>query len=161
MYAGDPRIDGPTIDLPLSVKKSHARNVRVREQGRGMLSGAFVKGEGGGKGRLFGEAGFIGGPTMAVRDSARDMVSESANLNNYALAELKKKRKPIEQWEFDLVIGEADNPFPIEDFRLGTRLNLKHSGNAYRPAEEKPQYLVKFTHSTRDRDIVSPEVQPA
>lgn len=155
---GTPRISGPTIDLPMSVRKSRARGARIIEDGVNMLSGAFTRGEGMGKNRAFGEAGFIGGPTMAVRDAARDMPSNDANLNGIALADLKRNRGPITQYEFDLMLNGAA-PFPLSDFRLGTRFNLRHSGNAYLEPASQMQYTVARSFATSTPDTARPEVQ--
>lgn len=156
---GTPKIAGPTIDLPLSVRNPNATNVRRAERGRAMVSGQFTRGEGGGNIRPFGEAGFIGGPPMAVRDASRDMVANDSNLDSIAMANLKRNRGPVEQWEFDLVLGNAQNPLPYKDVRLGTRFNMRHGKNAYLEAGSTTQYLTALSFDTKDPNIIRPEVQ--
>jgi hypothetical protein len=160
VHTGSPRIDGPTIDLPVSVRRSLAKGVRLKQAGGDMASGTMVRGEGLGKGRPYGWAGFMDGPAMVVRDTARDMVANDANLMSIAQGDLKRLRSPTEQYEYDLVVGDASNPFPIRDLRLGTRFNFRHSGNAYRAAESQTHYLVAMAHDTSNPHIVNPEVQP-
>lgn len=155
---GTPRISGPVIDLPLSVRSSRARGARVIEDGAAMLSGAFARGEGLGKNRAFGSAGFIDGPLMAVRDAARDMTANDTNLDGIALADLKRNRKPVTQYEFDLLLS-GGSTFPIADFRLGTRFNLRHSGNAYLEPASQMQYTVARSFNGIKPDTVRPEVQ--
>lgn len=161
VHIGSPRITGKTIDLPMSVRQSRARGAQLIEDGRGMLSGTITKGEGFGKIRPHGWAGFMGGPVMAVRDSARDVVALDSRLDSIAKEDLAAVRSPLNQYEFELFVGDRGTPFPIRDFRLGTRLNLRHSGDAYRRPESQMQYVVARSHDTSNPDTVRPEVQPA
>lgn len=156
---GTPKIAGPTIDLPLGVRNANATNVRRAERGRAMVSGQFARGEGGGNLRPYGWAGFIGGPPMAVRDAARDMVANDSNLDSIAMADLKRNRGPVEQWEFDLVLGNAQNPLPYKNVRLGTRFNMRYGKNAYLEAGTSTQYLTALSFDTKDPNTIRPEVQ--
>lgn len=157
---GDPRVPGPEIDLPLSVRSSAADDVIMHGYGRDMFSGVFVRGEGLDKRRGYGEAGNGVGPLMAVRDVAQNEVGEELNLNAMAGERLAKNRKPIEQDEIGLLyIGDGPGMVPPGSVQLGARLNYRYSGDGYKNPFNKTSYMTTITFDSSRPNVVTPEVQ--
>lgn len=161
---GDPNVAGTTIDVPLSVRKSPASNLEIIEDGSKMISGLFLRGEGGGDDRTYGQAGDFDDlpgdrPLMTIRDSVRSEAStkDVDLLNSMALAQLKVDRFPTRQIELSLVT--SGGAFSPRDVTLGTRLNLRHSGDEYLEPFSSTQYVVAFTHDTDQPHLIRPEVQ--
>lgn len=159
--AGNPRIDGVTIDLPVSVRKSPAIDVDYIGDGSGMLTGLFLPGEGGGSDRVFGEAGDfdIGDvprqrPLMPIRDAVRSKAStlDKTVLDSNAEAQLKRDRFPTNQIEL-AIVGKS------RELTLGTRLNVRDSGDEYTKPFNSLQYVVALSHDTNRPHVLSPEVQ--
>lgn len=161
VFVGSPRIDGPTIDLPMSVRGSRGHTFQVQEDGRGMLTGLFARGEGRGGIRPFGEAGYIDGPPMLVRDAARNVtdIDDQDMLNSMALGLLKEARRPTRQIDLSLVAGLEGGPLPVKDLRLGTRFNLRYSGDEYLDPFTSLEYTVALSHSASAPKLFQPEVQ--
>lgn len=159
VLAGDPRIPGPTVDLPLSARASAASDLLMHEYGKDMISGLFVRGEGYDDRRPVGEAGNVPGPFMAVRDSASSQVAEDTGLSSQATASLAKNRSPIDQIEIGaLRLGSGPGAVSPASARLGARLNGRYGGDGYREAFRTTLYLTSLSHSSDRPDYVSPEV---
>lgn len=160
---GSPRIPGPSVTVPLSVRRGRALSPVLHEAGGEMVSGMFTPGEGTGKIRPHGEAGFIDGPAMAVRDAARTIsdVDDDDALNDMAMATLVARRRATRQHDFGLVIDDGPNALPASAMRLGTRINLLHSGDGYEPPFTEANYIVAISHSSSSPREFTPEVQPA
>jgi hypothetical protein len=162
VFVGSPRIDGPTIDLPLSVRGSRGHTFEVREDGSGMLTGLFTRGEGKGGIRPFGEAGHINdGPPMLVRDAARNVtdIDDQDMLNSMALGLLKEVRTPTRQLDLSLVAGLTANALPVKDLRLGTRFGIRYSGDEYLDPFTSTEYTVALSHDASSDKLFGPEVQ--
>jgi len=162
---GAPRVDGATIDVPLSVRNGPAGDWGLTEDGMAMLTGLFMRGEGGGEDRPFGEAGDFDAiptprPLMTVRDAARNAVAEKDTgiLNGKALAQLRDDRFPTDQFDMPLIAG-AGNWHP-RDLTMGTRLNLRYSGDEYLDPFTSMQYVIALSHDASSQRVFTPEVQP-
>lgn len=154
---GNPRVDGPTIDLPLSVRKSRVTGLRVREAGSDMLTGLFGKGEGYGDERPVAEAGFRDAPPMPIRDAAIDFPADDSTVQVRTDATLDARLYPALGKRFTLHHGD-DLPLPLADLKLGARFNARYSGSGYLPPATTTEYLVGLSYSTSAPDQYTPEV---
>lgn len=161
---GNPRISGPTIDLPMSVRKSRVSGLIINEIGSDMLTGAFGKPEG--YGADVGEAlGLAGTPsdvtrTMPVRDAVVGVEDEDTNVQSFTTEYQKQHAAAVRQDEFTLHVEDDASayPFPVADLRLGTRLNARRSGDEYRDPETNTYYVTKLSYDASSRNVYRPEV---
>lgn len=162
VMTGNPkRIDGPTIDLPLSVRKPIAADPVRDEVGSRMLSGAFTQGEGMGADRKFGTSAGAGitGPPMPVRDAARSVTSidDTTLLTSMAVGDLREHRPPTVQHGFSIV--HEPGAFDVSSLHLGTRFSLRHSGDGYTNPFSSTEYVVALSHDASSPEVFVPEVQ--
>lgn len=161
---GSPRVPGATIDAPMSVRNSPVADWDVTEDGMSMLTGLFVRGEGGGDDRPFGEAGDYDDiptprPLMAVRDASRSAtaIKDENVLNSMALAQLKVDRFPTSQ--FNLPLNAAGGRWSPRDLTMGSRLNARYSGDEYYDPFHETLYVVALSHDAGAPEAFLPEVQ--
>jgi hypothetical protein len=99
------KITAGTHEFVVTAEKTPVTGLTVTRDGSKQLSGVFVLGKGSEDKMLRGEAGFVGGPTIPVRDAVRSRkdVASTARLDEMAMADLLEHRSPTEQWDFSLV----------------------------------------------------------
>ncbi|CAN7267599.1 hypothetical protein LJR186_001236 [Microbacterium foliorum] len=168
VLTGAPRINGSTIDLPLSVRNSRAEGLHSRGLGRDMVSGVFARANGAGDDRKVGRAGYFTGlpadaPEMLVRDVATNVVAtkEESIATSQALAYLADHTWATKQREFRLKV-ERRNRVPdikLSDLKLGTRFNARFSGDKFEPPFSEQLYVVALSHNSAVPDVYEPEVQ--
>lgn len=158
---GNPRVDGVTVTAPINVRNGRLSKALLQEDGVRMLTGSFVRGDGSGKTRPFGEAGFMGGPPMPARDAARSIadIEDPAILASFARADLQRHRYPTRQHDIATTVGTGPKAFPIEATRLGSRIKLVHGGDGYEPPYVDTTYTIANSHDSRSPHTFYPEVQ--
>ena len=127
---GTPNLPGGALEFVVTADETPVTGLRVRLDGTRQLSGCFYMGKGTEADMRFGEAGFIGGPTIPVRDAARSAKDESdtAKLNQMALTDLQRNRSAATLWSFSLV---ADGTWRPELLKPGARIRMHHHGDPY------------------------------
>ncbi|WP_105567123.1 hypothetical protein [Microbacterium halophytorum] len=155
---GDPRIAGPTIDLPMSVRSPRGSGLKRTFSGEGQLSRVFARGEGYGEDRPVEEVGPVTGPPMAAREAAVDLVAEDGDLRDLAESHIAKHRSPSQATEFRLHAEQGRPALPR--LRLGTRFHLTYSGDRFLAPEDGMHYTVGLSYSSTDEETYEPEVVP-
>lgn len=156
------RIAAGTLEFVLTAEKTPVRRLTVTRDGSKQLSGVFVLGKGSEDKMLRGEAGFVAGPTIPVRDAVRSRkdVSSQARLTDMAMADLLEHRSPTEQWDFSLV-AEVDGDAELLDVGgliPGATMRLLSSGDNFIPDGTHSMRMVAVRGDmTR---TLKPEVQP-
>lgn len=168
VLAGNPRVTGPTVDLPLSVRNSRARGLFTTNDGSNMSSGIFNPGEGRGPTRPVGRAGYFdgrpaGAPEMIVRDLATNANADTDSqtiLDEQAEKYLTEHTFPVKQREFQLNIEARDaDQFSVADVRLGTRFGARFSGDEFEDPFNELLYVVALAFNSTKRHTYLPEVQ--
>lgn len=132
------RIAAGTLEFVVTAEKTPVTGLAVSRDGSKQLSGVFVLGKGSEDKMLRGEAGFVAGPTIPVRDAVRSRkdVSSAARLDEMAMADLLEHRYPTEQWDFSLQAEvDADDAELLDVAALipGVTLRLISSGDSFIP----------------------------
>jgi len=156
-------LTGAQFEFPLTVDHPIVSNLTVRTDGAKQLSGCFYMGKGTEADMRFGEAGFVSGPTIPVRDAARSAkdVSDGDRLNSMAMTDLVEHRSPIVQWDFSLVATQDDSGNELLDIAAlqpGARIRLENYGDPFL-ADGATNHLVLGLSGDMSR-TVEPEVQP-
>lgn len=138
------RISAGSLEFVVTAEKTPVTGLTVTRDGSKQLSGVFVLGKGSEDKMLRGEAGFVAGPVIPVRDAVRSRkdVASAARLDDMAMADLVEHRYPTEQWDFSL-IAEVDDEVELLDVAAlipGVTLRMLTSGDEYIPDD---------THSMR------------
>src|SRR5690606_32924655 len=104
------RIGAGTLEFNVTAEKTPVNGLTITRDGEQQLSGVFVLGKGSEDKMLRGEAGFVAGPTIPVRDAVRSREDggSTARLTDMAMADLLAHRYPTEQWDFSLVADVDD-----------------------------------------------------
>lgn len=154
---GGPWLPGNQFEWVATAADTPVTNLEVELDGTAQLSGCFYMGKGAEADMRVGEAGFIGGPTIPVRDAARSAKDESdtAKLNEMALTDLQKNRSARRTTSFDLV---ADGSWNVGNLKPGARVRLITSGDAF--IDDGSQDLVVTGVSGDMSHVLKPEVQP-
>lgn len=123
-------LPGASLEFVVTADETPITGLKTRLDGTQQLSGCFYMGKGTEADMRFGEAGFISGPTIPVRDAARSAKDESdpAKLNRMALTDLQHNRNPANSWTFALVADGTWNP---QLLKPGARIRLHHVGDPY------------------------------
>lgn len=126
------RITAGNLEFHATAEKTPVTGLTVTRDGSKQLSGVFVLGKGSEDKMLRGEAGFMAGPTIPVRDAVRSRkdVNSSARLTEMATADLSQNRYPTEQWEFSLV---ADDSWSVGALVPGVGMTMLTSGDEFIP----------------------------
>lgn len=153
-------LGGALFEFPVTVDESAVSKLDVTVDGTRQLTGCFYMGKGSEADMRRGEAGFVDGPGIPVRDgalSAKD-VENTDVLNQMAMAELVKHRSATTQWDFTLT-SDAKNPIDFAALTTGVTLRLPTYGDEFIPDGLNPMRLIglsgDMTHT------VTPEVQTA
>lgn len=154
---GTPTLSGAQHEWVVTADDSPVVDLEVDLNGSQQLSGCFYMGKGAEADMRFGEAGFIGGPSIPVRDAARSAkdVSDVAKLNQMALTDLQANRSPKVEWSFSLVIDES---WDATQIKPGARLKLWTYGDPF--IEDGATDLVVTGVSGDMSSILRPEVMP-
>ena len=171
VLTGAPRISGPTLAVPMSVRNSRVKDLLIDEDGVDMVSGVFATGEGYGDDRPVGRAGYFTGrpadaPLMIVRDietnAAMDTDDEDL-LDSQAQEYLEVNTWPVAQLGFSISVEQpARMPFRTADLRLGTRLSTPFSGDEFaEPITTAKQYVMGLGFNTTKPNEYTVEVQAA
>lgn len=129
---GAPRLPGATSEFVVTASKSPVTSLTYKWDGSKQLSGCFYMGMGSEADMKWGEAGYIEGPRMPVRDAARSAkdVDEVAKLTQMAMHDLVQHRAPSEEWSFGVVIDGAVSPLSL---RPGGRVTMISDGDDFVP----------------------------
>ena len=127
---GTPRLPGASLEWVATAEETPVSNLTVRQDGSKQITGCFYMGKGTEADMRFGEAGFIGGPRIPVRDATRSAKDESnvVNLNQMALTDLQANRSPRVEWAFSLT---ADGSWNAANLKPGARITLWTSGDPF------------------------------
>lgn len=127
---GVPTLPGIQYEWVVTAADTPVTGLTVSLDGSAQLSGCFYMGKGAEADMRVGEAGFIGGPTIPVRDAARSAKDESdiSKLNQMALTDLQENRSAKAEWAFDLV---ADGSWDPSGVKPGARLKLWTYGDDF------------------------------
>lgn len=156
------KITAGTFEFNIKAERSPVTNLHVKRNGSKQLSGVFVLGKGSEDKMLRGEAGFMDGPVIPVRDAIRSMkdVGDADRVNEMAAADLAANRKPIEQWDFSLVAElDKDGTEMLDVAALipGATMRMLSSGDERIPDGVHPLRMVSIAGDmTR---TLKPEVQ--
>lgn len=156
-------LTGTQLEFPVTVEKSAVSDLTVRTDGTRQLSGCFYMGKGTEADMRFGEAGFVAGPTIPVRDAARSAkdVADTNHLNDMAMTDLVMHRSPIVQWDFSLVAEQdkaGNELLDVAAVQPGARIQLECYGDPFL-ADGSTNYLVIGVSGDMTRTL-KPEVQP-
>lgn len=154
---GTPTLSGPQFEWVVTADDTPVTELEVTRNGSKQLSGCFYTGKGSEADKPFGEAGFIGGPTIPVRDAQRSAidVGDVDKLNQMALFDLQQNRSPKTEWSFDLV---ADGSWDVSQLRPGARIKLWTYGDAF--IQDGSTDLVVTGVSGDMSNVLKPEVMP-
>lgn len=155
---GTPHLPGASLEWVATAEATPVINLRVQKNGSRQLSGCFYMGKGTEADMRVGEAGFIAGPTIPVRDAARSAKDESdvSKLNSMALTDLQANRRAAEQWSFALV---ADETWPVEQLKPGARITLHCYGDPVID-DGAHSFIVTGVSVDSTTSVITPEVQP-
>ncbi len=155
---GTPNLPGASLEWVATAEATPVINLQVTKNGSKQLSGCFYMGKGTEADMRVGEAGFIAGPTIPVRDAARSAKDESdvTKLNSMALADLQKNRRASEQWSFALV---ADDTWPVEKLKPGARITLHCYGDPVID-DGAHAFIVTGVAVDSSTSVITPEVTP-
>lgn len=154
---GTPRLPGTSFEWVATAEETPVSKLTVRHDGAKQITGCFYMGKGTEADMRFGEAGFIGGPRIPVRDATRSAKDESnvAALNQMALTDLQANRSPTVEWAFDLV---ADGSWSPAGLKPGARITLWSSGDPF--ILDGSNSLVVTGVSGDMSYVLQPEVMP-
>lgn len=148
---------GAATLLPVSVKKSPVKGLRVTEDGTQLLTGVFVVGNGTEADMTSGWAGTGGSSGMPIRDASITVkdVRDTAALTRIASAELAARVSPIVQRSFSVQVGETFSPELVSPGRL---LDMDVRGDSWL-LDGMSRFRVISTRGEYGSLTVSPEVQ--
>lgn len=151
------KINAGSLEFHATAEKTPVQGLTVTRDGSKQLSGVFVLGKGSEAKMMRGEAGFMSGPDIPVRDAVRSRkdVSSVARLNEMAVADLTANRYPVEQWDFSLVA--EDDGWDVGQLIPGTNLTMLASGDEFIPDGAHPLRLLGVSGDMSR--TLKPEVQ--
>lgn len=126
------KITASPLEFYATAEETPVSGLQLTRDGSKQLSGVFVLGKGSEDKMLRGEAGFMSGPTIPVRDAVRSRkdVNSSTRLTEMASADLAAQRYPTVQWDFSLV---ADGTWDVGRLVPGAPVTLLASGDEFIP----------------------------
>lgn len=153
---GTPLLPGQTYEFPAGAT-SPVANLYADWDGAKQLTGCFYMGKGSEADMRFGEAGFVAGPGIPVRDAARSAkdVDDVGRLTQMAMTDLVQHRSPTEQYGFDLV---TDGSFDPAGMVPGARIKLGIYDHPVIADGERSLYVVGVSGDMTDQ--LKPEVRP-
>lgn len=130
------KVTAGLLEFNVTAERTPVTGLEVTRDGSKQLSGVFTLGKGSEDKMLRGEAGFVAGPTIPVRDAVRSMkdVSNVDRLNEMSMADLVANRYPSEQWNFSLVAELDDDGAEVLDVAgliPGATMRMLSSGDEY------------------------------
>lgn len=155
---GAPHLPGTSLEWVVTAQDSPVVNLHVRKNGSKQLTGCFYMGKGTEADMRIGEAGFIAGPRIPVRDAARSAKDESdvATLNKMALTDLQGNRTAQTTWSFQLV---ADQSWDVAAMKPGARITLHMHGDPV-ISDGAHTFIVTGVSVDSTTSIITPEVTP-
>lgn len=155
---GYPNLPGSQLEFNATADETPVTNLTWTSDGTKQISGCFYMGKGSELDMVFGEAGFVGGPGIPMRDASRSAkdIADGGKLDRMAMADLVANRSPAQEWSFDLVNDGAWSPSVL---RPGTRVRLGVWGDPVIP--DGNHDLIVTGVSGDGSDVLKPEVRPA
>ena len=154
---GTPTLPGSSFEWVVTAEETPVTNLVVTADGSKQITGCFYVGNGSEVDLRFGEAGFVGGPSIPVRDATRPAKDEQdvSKLNRMAMTDLLANRSPKVEWSFDLV---ADGTWDVSSLKPGSRVNLHSHGDPFL-ADGRTDLVVTGVSGDMSY-VLKPEVRP-